>query len=656
MRRRMQTLLRLVSIQRVLVRHGLDEVISATHFLRPLRYVFYLFPKAKDAGEPLGVRIRLALEELGPIFVKFGQAISTRRDLLPPDIADELAKLQDHVPPFPGEEAVIILNAIYGKPVEEVFDRFDIEPHAAASIAQVHTAALEGGTEVIVKLLRPNVRPLIERDVDVLYALAGLADRYWPEAKRLRPLEIVAEYEKTVLDELDLMREGANTAQLKRNFEGSDLLYVPAVYWDYCRKEVLVQERIYGIPISDMDALRAAGTNIQVLAENGVEIFFTQVFKHNFFHADMHPGNIFVTVEDPERPKYAAVDFGIIGTLSAIDQHYLAENFLAFFDRDYHKIAKLHVDSGWVPADTRIDELETAVRTVCEPIFNKPLAEISFAQVLIRLFETARRFNMEIQPQLVLLQKTLFNIEGLGRQLYPQLDLWKTAHPVLRRWMDEQVGGRAMIESFRENLPQLREALRELPQPVRTGCERLTEHEYALTGTGRIASPAGGSRSSALLAGDRWSSDDRRSTALRARGRNLARLGFDRRRCRLPLHRSETLNKKIRGGTETPPRISLRQIANRAQRRDSEASANSEDESVGVTRGGKRDHAAEALQRSQIGEEMVDQISAYEGVVEDIYVNEVGAESRLHALTHVRAKPQRAGEPALAFAGRCAGE
>jgi len=476
----MQTLLRMVSIQRVLVRHGLDEIITATHIFRPLRFVFYLFPKAKDASAPLGVRIRLALIELGPIFVKFGQAISTRRDLLPPDIADELAKLQDRVPPFPGEDAVIILNAIYEQPVADVFARFDIEPHAAASIAQVHTAALQDGTEVIVKLLRPNVRPLIERDVDVLYAIAALADRYWPESKRLRPLEIVAEYEKTVLDELDLMREAANTAQLKRNFEGTDLLYVPEVYFDYCKKEVLVQERIYGIPISDMKALREAGTNIQMLAENGVEIFFTQVFKHNFFHADMHPGNIFVIVEDPEHPKYAAVDFGIIGTLSATDQQYLAENFLAFFDRDYQKIAKLHVDSGWVPADTRVDELETAVRTVCEPIFNKPLSEISFAQVLIRLFDTARRFNMEIQPQLILLQKTLFNIEGLGRELYPELDLWKTAHPVLRRWMDEQVGGRAVIDSIRENLPQLREALRELPVVIRSLSEQAADGSLSM--------------------------------------------------------------------------------------------------------------------------------------------------------------------------------
>jgi ubiquinone biosynthesis protein len=468
MTRRWKTVLRLVSIQRVLVRNGLDEVIQKTHFLRPLRFVFALFPKSRVADRPLGERIRVALEELGPIFVKFGQVLSTRRDLLPADIADELAKLQDRVPPFPGKDAVAILEGVYEQPLSEVFARFDIEPLAAASIAQVHGAALKDGTEVIVKLLRPGVRGRIEQDLELLYAIAELADRYWDEGRRLRPLEVVSEYEKTIIDELDLMREAANTAQLKRNFEGSDLLYVPAVYFDFCRTGVLVQERIYGIQISDMDALRAAGTNIQVLAENGVEIFFTQVFRHNFFHADMHPGNIFVLADDPEHPKYAAVDFGIVGTLSTVDQHYLAENFLAFFDRDYYKIAKLHVDSGWVPPDTRIDELETAVRTVCEPIFNKPLSEISFAQVLIRLFDTARRFNMEVQPQLILLQKTLFNIEGLGRELYPELDLWKTAYPVLRRWMDEQVGGRAVIDSIRDNMPQIREAFRELPAAIRS--------------------------------------------------------------------------------------------------------------------------------------------------------------------------------------------
>jgi ubiquinone biosynthesis protein len=450
-----------------MVRHGLDEIITATHILRPLRFLFYIFPRRSDRSAPLGERVRLALEELGPIFVKFGQAVSTRRDLLPREVADELAKLQDRVPPFPAHEAVAILDSAYGKSVDEVFARFDFEPFAAASIAQVHTAALDDGTEVIVKLLRPGVREQIEQDLDVLYALARLADRYWENSKRLRPLELVAEYEKTIIDELDLMREAANSAQLRRNFQGSDKLYVPEVYWDYCRPEVLVQERVYGIPISDMDALRAAGTNIQTLAENGVEIFFTQVFRHNFFHADMHPGNIFVIVEDPERPKYAAVDFGIVGTLSESDQQYLSGNFLAFFDRDYYKIAKLHLDSGWIPAETRLDELESAVRTVCEPIFNKPLAEISFAQVLIRLFRIAQRFNMEIQPQLILLQKTLLNIEGLGRELYPQLDLWKTAHPVLRQWMDEQVGPRAVIDDLRENLPQLREALRELPVAIK---------------------------------------------------------------------------------------------------------------------------------------------------------------------------------------------
>lgn len=457
------TIFRMIAIQRVLVKYGLVDVIKQTHLLRPLRFLFYLAPRRRDSSAPLGERIRLALEELGPIFVKFGQAISTRRDLLPTDIADELAKLQDAVPPFPAQQAIAIIDAAYGEPVDVVFKRFDTEPLAAASIAQVHTAQLKDGTEVIVKILRPGVLQQIERDLAVLRVLARLADRYWQHAKRLKPLELVAEYEHTVIDELDLMREAANTMQLKRNFEDSDMLYVPDIYWDLCRPEVLVQERIYGIPISDMEALREAGANIQVLAENGVEIFFTQVFRHNFFHADMHPGNIFVITTDPERPKYAAVDFGIVGTLSPEDQRYLAENFLAFFDRDYHRIAKLHLDSGWVPPDTRIDQLETAIRTVCEPIFNKPLAEISFAQLLMRLFKVAQRFDVEIQPQMILLHKTLFNIEGLGRQLYPQLDLWKTAHPVLKRWMDEQVGPRALLKDLRDNLPQYREAMRELP-------------------------------------------------------------------------------------------------------------------------------------------------------------------------------------------------
>ena len=475
-----RTLGRVFAIQRVLVKYGLDDIITATHLLRPMRYLFLLFPRKRDSSAPLGERIRLALIELGPIFVKFGQAISTRRDLLPPDIAIELAKLQDRVPPFPAEEAAAIISDAYRRPVEEVFRRFDVEPLAAASIAQVHSAALQDGTEVIVKVLRPGVEEQIERDLDVMRMIAGLAVRYWEHGKRLKPLELVAEYDRTVHDELDLMREAANTAQLKRNFEGSDMLYVPEIYWDYCRPEVMVQERIFGTPISDMEALREAGTNIQVLAENGVEIFFTQVFRHNFFHADMHPGNIFVIVTDPQRPKYAAVDFGIVGTLSPEDKRYLAENFLAFFDRDYHRIAKLHIDSGWVPAGTRIDQLESAVRTVCEPIFNKPLVEISFAQVLMRLFRVAQRFNVEIQPQMILLHKTLFNIEGLGRDLYPELDLWKTAQPVLKRWMDEQVGPQAMIADFREHLPQVRHALRELPNVLQNLSEQLADGDITV--------------------------------------------------------------------------------------------------------------------------------------------------------------------------------
>ena len=470
-----RTIFRMIAIQRVLIKYGLDDVIKQTHLLRPLRFLFYLMPRRLNTSTPIGERLRLALEELGPIFVKFGQAISTRRDLLPPDIADELAKLQDAVPPFPVEQAVAIVESAYGESVDSVFERFDKKPLAAASIAQVHTAKLKTGHEVIVKVLRPGVQDQIEGDLAVLRVIAGLADRYWEHGKRLRPLEIVDEYEHTILDELDLMREAANAAQLKRNFQGSDMLYVPDVYWDYCRPEVLVQERIYGTPISDMDALLEAGTDIQVLAENGVEIFFTQVFRHNFFHADMHPGNIFVIMSDPKKPKYAAVDFGIVGTLSPEDQRYLAENFLAFFDRDYHRIAKLHLDSGWVPAETRVDQLETAIRTVCEPIFNKPLAEISFAQLLMRLFRVAQRFDVEIQPQMILLHKTLFNIEGLGRQLYPQLDLWKTAHPVLKRWMDEQVGGKAFLKDIRQNLPQMRDALKELPTILRYLGEQAAE-------------------------------------------------------------------------------------------------------------------------------------------------------------------------------------
>jgi len=469
---------RLLQIQRVLVRHGLDEFILATHLFRPLRFAFYLSPTTwfeRKKGGPRGERIRLALEELGPIFVKFGQALSTRRDLLPPDIADELAKLQDRVPPFPVSEAKAIIAHVYGKPAEEVFERFDDEPLAAASIAQVHTARLHSGEEVVVKIVRPGVRERIERDLEVMFVLAGLARDYSKEGYRLRPIEVVQEYEKTIIDELDLMREAANAAQLKRNFEGSPLLYVPAVYWDYCRSEVMVMERIHGVLVNDMAELRRRGTNIQALAENGVAIFFTQVFRHNFFHADMHPGNIFVQTDDPENPVYAAVDFGIVGTLDARDQHYLAENFLAFFDRDYNRVARLHIDSGWVPDGVRVEDLEGAVRTVCEPIFQKPLDEISFGTVLMRVFEVARRFDMRVQPQLLLLQKTMLQIEGLGRQLYPQLDLWKTARPILQEWGADRLSGRNIADGLRRQLPDLSEAVRMLPQLLQQFVQKAAE-------------------------------------------------------------------------------------------------------------------------------------------------------------------------------------
>jgi ubiquinone biosynthesis protein len=457
---------RLVHIHRVLVRHGLVEFVRATPLYRPLRFVFLLSPwlwfnRASEGTR--GLRLRLALEELGPVFVKFGQAISTRRDLLPPDIANELVKLQDAVPPFPGAVAHRIIEASLGLPLADVFESVDAEPIAAASIAQVHGAKLKDGTDVVVKVLRPGMRELIRGDIEVLYALARLAARYSHEGARLRPVEVVREYEKTIFDELDLMREAANAAQLKRNWQLSDQLKVPEVYWDLCRIDVMVMERIHGVQIGEIARLRELGTDFRKLAENGVEIFFTQVFRHNFFHADMHPGNIFVLVEDPANPRYAAVDFGIVGTLDPSDQNYLAENFLAVFNRDYRKVATLHVDSGWVPSDIRVDEMESAIRTICEPIFEKPLKDISFGVVLLRLFEVLRRFDARIQPQLLLLQKTLFNIEGLGRQLYPELDIWKTASPILREWMEERRHPKNVARRLWKQLPELLEAVEALP-------------------------------------------------------------------------------------------------------------------------------------------------------------------------------------------------
>ncbi len=464
---RPRQILRLAKIQWVLMRHGLDELLFAIPWFKPASFLMRLSPWrlfAQSTRRPRGERIRLALEELGPIFIKFGQALSTRRDLLPEDIADELAKLQDRVPPFPGAQARMLVESALRKPVSELFQHFDETPLASASIAQVHPAVLHDGREVVVKVVRPNILPTIESDLEVLHTLAFLAEKSSATVRRLHPKDVVGEFDKTIHDELDLVREAANCGQLARNFKDSPLLHVPAIDWDYVQPNVMVQERIYGIQISDIAALKAAGINMKVLAERGVEIFFTQVFTHNFFHADMHPGNVFVSPDNPESPRYMAVDFGIMGSLTPEDQRYLAENFHAFFNRDYRRVAELHIESGWVPADTRINEFEAAIRTVSEPIFQRPLRDISFGHFLLRLFQTARRFNMEVQPQLVLLQKTLLNVEGLGRQLYLDLDLWTTAKPFIEHWMMQRIGPKAAVNSLRRELPRILPMLPELPR------------------------------------------------------------------------------------------------------------------------------------------------------------------------------------------------
>lgn len=462
---------RLYRITQTLLEYGLDELIPkdklpfAAKCLRGS--LFWL--RNQHADKPLGLRLRLALQTLGPVWIKFGQMLSTRRDLLPEDIAKELAFLQDRVSPFPGAQAEQLIEEALGQPLNNLFVSFDIEPLASASIAQVHAATLKHHDElldVVVKVIRPDIEPQILADLTLMEKLARLLAKWFSEGKRLRPVEVVKEYRKTLLDELDLNREAANAIQLRRNFTDSEALYIPEVYSDLSRKNVLVMERIYGIPVSDTEALLEQGTNMKLLAERGVEVFFTQVFRDSFFHADMHPGNIFVSRENPHNPQYIGIDCGIVGTLNREDKRYLAENFIAFFNRDYRQVAQLHVDSGWVPHDTNVEEFEFAIRTVCEPIFNKPLAEISFGHVLVNLFNTARRFNMEVQPQLVLLQKTLLYVEGLGRQLYPQLDLWKTAKPFLENWVQEQVGPLAVIKKLYANLPFWAEKMPELPDLI----------------------------------------------------------------------------------------------------------------------------------------------------------------------------------------------
>ncbi|MEW6415407.1 MAG: ubiquinone biosynthesis regulatory protein kinase UbiB [Pseudomonadota bacterium] len=454
-------LLRLARILTVGLRFGLEEFFLGHERVRPLRWLVRATLFWRPLAEPRGVRLRRALEALGPIFVKFGQMLSTRRDLVPLDIADELALLQDRVPPFASAQAIATLEAAYRKPLAEVFAEFDPVPVASASVAQVHFARLMDGTAVAVKVLRPGIAPVIAHDVSLLYAAAGLLEKLFADGRRLRPREVVAEFEKHLADELDLMREAANCSQLRRNFRDSPLLLVPEVYWDHCSREVMVMDRMDGIPVSQVDRLRESGVDIPKLAATGVEIFFTQVFRDGFFHADMHPGNILVRAGSGQ---YIALDFGIMGTLTEVDKQYLARNFLAFFRRDYKGVAQAHLESGWVPADTRVDELEAAVRAVCEPVFDRPLKEISFGRVLLQLFQASRRFNVEIQPQLVLLQKTLLNIEGLGRQLDPELDLWKTAKPFLERWMNEQVGWRALVKNLRNEAPKWAQLLPQLPR------------------------------------------------------------------------------------------------------------------------------------------------------------------------------------------------
>lgn len=470
--------LRLLSIQAVLIRHGLDELVFAMHLFRPFRFLFYLLPWnwVRRAHGSRAERMRQTLEELGPIYVKFGQLLSTRRDLLPVDVAQEFSRLQDHVPPFSGVRARMIVKTTLGGRLEDHFSDFDETPLASASIAQVHAATRLDGRRVIVKVVRPGIGKTIRRDLGLIRTLAEMAERYWPGGRFMRPTNVVREFEKTLNGELDLLREAASASQLRRNFLGSDVLYVPEIHWDLSHHDVLVMERISGIPVRDTEALRAAGIDLKWLAEAGIEAFFTMVFRDSFFHADMHPGNIFVSEPKPGTPpRLIVVDFGIMSSLSEYDQRYLAENFLAFLDRDYQRVAELHVESGWVPPYTRVDEFEFAIRSVCEPLLDRPMSEISIGDLLLRLFQTARQFNMEILPQLLLLQKTLVNVEGLARDLYPDVNLWKTARPLLDRWMNQRLGVRGLYKATRRNLPLWIDRLPSLPNKAIHVLERLHE-------------------------------------------------------------------------------------------------------------------------------------------------------------------------------------
>lgn len=460
----MRHIARLLFIVFTVYRFGLDELALSNFRQRWVKLGVRVITAGRRLEAPRGQRLRLALEQLGPIFVKFGQVLSTRRDLIPADIADELAQLQDNVPPFPAAQARQLIEKAFGRTIEAMFASFEAEPVASASIAQVHFATLNDGREVAVKVLRPNMLSVIDDDISLMRTLALWIERLSADGKRLKPREVVAEFDNYLHDELDLVREAANAAQLRRNMEGLGLVMVPEMHWDLCTQTVIVMERMHGVPISQIQRLRDAGVDIPKLARDGVTIFFTQVFRDGFFHADMHPGNIQVSTAPATFGRYIALDFGIVGTLTEFDKEYLAQNFIAFFRRDYKRVAELHIESGWVPAGTRVDELEGAIRAVCEPHFDRPLKDISLGQVLLRLFQTSRRFNVEIQPQLVLLQKTLLNVEGLGRQLDPELDLWATAKPFLERWMNDQVGWRGLVTRLKNEAPRYVQLLPELPR------------------------------------------------------------------------------------------------------------------------------------------------------------------------------------------------
>ena len=479
----MRHVARLIVICVTVLRFGLDELALSSFRQRWVRALVRVMTIGRTLDAPRGERLRLGLERLGPIFVKFGQVLSTRRDLLPEDLADELAKLQDRVPPFPAAQARALIEKALGRPIEAVFEQFEAEPVASASIAQVHFAVLKGGREVAVKVLRPGMLAAIDDDLSLLRTLAVWVERLSADGKRLKPREVVAEFDNYLHDELDLVREAANAAQLRRNMQGIDLIMVPEMVWELCTQSVIVMERMKGVPISQIERLREAGVDIPKLARDGVTIFFTQVFRDGFFHADMHPGNIQVSIAPDTFARYIALDFGIVGTLTEVDKEYLAQNFIAFFRRDYKRVAELHLESGWVPAGTRVDELEGAIRAVCEPHFDRPLKDISLGQVLLRLFQTSRRFNVEIQPQLVLLQKTLLNVEGLGRQLDPELDLWNTAKPFLERWMHRQVGWEGLVERLKNEAPRYVQLLPDLPRLIHQALQPRAAVEQRLLET-----------------------------------------------------------------------------------------------------------------------------------------------------------------------------